>query len=497
MVRFAAMVAALIFFALALPGFAEGEAPVVPVTPVTLPPITVRCSSTKETVRVVLDLPAETAFIDQSTPKSVVVSLALPLATALPPVTMTDPIVTGISVTPDANGQALLTIPLAKARKCRVFTLPATKDKPFRLVVDIIKLFMWETQRALTPAIAYARLEQQTDDRYFTAHIITVQAKDRHVRLGLTAAQGERERVASMVTRANAVCGINGCYFLAHTCPVGFLKVDGQIHSLPLWGRTALALPEKGLPIFGNPTGCWKITLPDGTAQNVADWLDASACATAPEARVINGSMMSRTPANPNGVTAIVHAGTVSARGNAVMPLAPDDLALYLTGDAVKALDVALAVGASVNLMPAVCDEWDKYPNAVGAGPRLLADGKINITGTEERFQPDILSGRAARSAIGLSKGGRVFIVAIEAPGPYGGGATLEELAALLQSLGAYDAMNFDGGGSTTLAIGGETVNYPANSWVRPVASGILVFDDRYTPPAEKPAKTEVMDKAN
>ena len=71
------------------------------------------------------------------------------------------------------------------------------------------------------------------------------------------------------------------------------------------------------------------------------------------------------------------------------------------------------------------------------------------------------------------------MLAVVEGPGVFGGGATLEELANLLLARGAADAMNLDGGGSTGLAIGSETVNYPPGTWIRPVASGVLVFDDR------------------
>jgi exopolysaccharide biosynthesis protein len=47
--------------------------------------------------------------------------------------------------------------------------------------------------------------------------------------------------------------------------------------------------------------------------------------------------------------------------------------------------------------------------------------------------------------------------------------------------------MNLDGGSSSAMAFDGRTVNYPPTTWVRPVASGILVFDDRYPPASPTP----------
>ena len=41
---------------------------------------------------------------------------------------------------------------------------------------------------------------------------------------------------------------------------------------------------------------------------------------------------------------------------------------------------------------------------------------------------------------------------------------TLVELAELMRSLGAWDAMNFDGGGSTAMIVGGRLANVPSDS---------------------------------
>ena len=53
----------------------------------------------------------------------------------------------------------------------------------------------------------------------------------------------------------------------------------------------------------------------------------------------------------------------------------------------------------------------------------------------------------------------------------------LPELAKLLLDLGAHDAMNFDGAGSTTMVVEGKVVNRPSDqAGERPVGSGLLVI---------------------
>ena len=66
------------------------------------------------------------------------------------------------------------------------------------------------------------------------------------------------------------------------------------------------------------------------------------------------------------------------------------------------------------------------------------------------RCRDAICRGVDRRSAVGLAPG-RLLLVAADEPG-----LSLRELAELMAALGAREALNLDGGGSTSLAVGGE-----------------------------------------
>jgi exopolysaccharide biosynthesis protein len=54
---------------------------------------------------------------------------------------------------------------------------------------------------------------------------------------------------------------------------------------------------------------------------------------------------------------------------------------------------------------------------------------------------------------------------------------TIAEIADLLIGLGAVEAINMDGGGSTTMVIDGKVVNSPSDlAGERPVGDALLVF---------------------
>jgi len=59
-------------------------------------------------------------------------------------------------------------------------------------------------------------------------------------------------------------------------------------------------------------------------------------------------------------------------------------------------------------------------------------------------------------------------------------GMTLVELADLMKRVGAWQAMNFDGGGSTTMVINGTLVNVPSDSaGERAVGNALMVVRKR------------------
>jgi len=91
------------------------------------------------------------------------------------------------------------------------------------------------------------------------------------------------------------------------------------------------------------------------------------------------------------------------------------------------------------------------------------------------------------RTAVGYSKNGKFLtIVVVDGRQPfYSQGITLTELASLMIELGAHDAMNFDGGGSSTLVIRGadgkpRILNSPIDLYIpgreRPVANHLGIY---------------------
>lgn len=114
---------------------------------------------------------------------------------------------------------------------------------------------------------------------------------------------------------------------------------------------------------------------------------------------------------------------------------------------------------------------WSTMSEVLGAGPQLVHDGKVALNPAEEGFkEAKILTASAQRSALGITRQGRVLLVTV-------GDATVRELAAMMLELGCKEAMNLDGGASSALYANGLVLTGAGRT-----LSNVLTFR-RYRPP--------------
>src|SRR6266404_5029250 len=111
-------------------------------------------------------------------------------------------------------------------------------------------------------------------------------------------------------------------------------------------------------------------------------------------------------------------------------------------------------------------------------GPQLIKNGRIEITNAAEKILPGFVSDGHPRTAIAKLKSGQILLLAVDGRQPGESiGMSLNMLADLLIEFGATEAINLDGGGSTTMVIRNKLVNKPSDaSGERPVSDAILIY---------------------
>ena len=112
---------------------------------------------------------------------------------------------------------------------------------------------------------------------------------------------------------------------------------------------------------------------------------------------------------------------------------------------------------------------WPAVFDAVGGDPILLLDGAPAQVCASCARQP--------RTAIGVTADGKILLVVIDGRQPrWSRGATLGELRTILRDLGAVDALNLDGGGSSEMVVDGEVVNRPSDGRERRITNAVLIL---------------------
>ncbi len=319
-----------------------------------------------------------------------------------------------------------------------------------------------------------------------------------------------REKVSAMAARqpARVFAAINGDFFNVRTGE----NENNQVIAGEWWKgmrgsdspydafanvRTHFAVDARGRPMMD------RFVL-DGTAIHGPDAVPVLAVNFLPrsgaETSVLFTDRMGETPrdsARPlaeaplrfaarRGDTVVyVQYGAVRRRGGNAIPAGTAVLAAYgprastvarfAPGDTVRiVLRAASRAGEGPDISPALL---------LGGWPRILKDGR-NVAARAAWSEGTLSSNAEARhprSAVGFSRdSATLYLVTVDGRQASSVGMTLIELADFLRKLGAWDAMNFDGGGSTTLVVDGKVVNSPSDpAGERPVGNALLVVARR------------------
>ncbi|MFF4454333.1 phosphodiester glycosidase family protein [Streptomyces goshikiensis] len=156
---------------------------------------------------------------------------------------------------------------------------------------------------------------------------------------------------------------------------------------------------------------------------------------------------------------------------------APGATLLVARGAAAAAELAALRPGDAVAVAARPVTSAGPVPRAAVGGREALV-----VAGVPQDHDGEPNNTAAPRTAVGFSRDGRqVRLVAVDGRQRDSGGLTLTGLGRLMRRLGAYEALNLDGGGSTTLLAGlsGATAlapeNTPSDGTPRPVPNGLVL----------------------
>ena len=289
------------------------------------------------------------------------------------------------------------------------------------------------------------------------------------------------EAVGDMVRRNNALGGINGTFYQANGRPLGLVIKNGEILSEPVYERTAFGINSIG-EILIDRIGWQGELFYKENKSLVLNGVNRSP--SNDQAVLLNKAYGEKAPAlsdntlelivENNRLVKVVKGWEESGRRST---LPENGFIIQIRGEKVD-IAVDFEPGEEIQIQNSFSNEkWNQFDivTAMGAGPNLITDGKIDITGTEEQFQSDILYGRAPRSALGITENNHLLLFTVDGRQQnLSIGMTLTELAEFMLKFDVHDGMNLDGGDSARMAVRGYTMNNPRFN--RNTGSGIIIY---------------------
>lgn len=365
--------------------------------------------------------------------------------------------------------------------------------------------------KTLKPGVEYAEVTKEIGGKSVNMNLLRLDLTK--VRLdvhhAMDAAIGT-EKTSSIATRHGAFAAINAGFFRLDNSvwageAAGVLKIDGQLLSESSNNRIAMGIDnqkKKTIVTFGHIDAKPDLNLKkfgdvgyaiDG--MNREPKLSESILFTqgivTPKLVTNSTQLIIRNGKsncdgellrNSSGETQVPENGYIVVYGpdSNQNPLALIKQIFERRGIQLPAEDTGIPIDACVSMDGISLPSWSvammQAEDIVAGVPQLIQNSKIDITWEQEKASKSFVETRHPRTAVAKLKDGKFLMITVDGRSEASGGIGLQDLAEYLLSLGATDAMNLDGGGSTTMFVDGKVVNKPSDKeGERKVSDAILV----------------------
>ncbi|HET6296537.1 MAG TPA: phosphodiester glycosidase family protein [Kribbella sp.] len=333
-----------------------------------------------------------------------------------------------------------------------------------------------------------------------------------------------RETTSTLATLTGATAAVNAGFFVldpkagAPGDPAGVAVYDGRLVSEPTAGRPALVIGDnargtaverfrwrgelrgagKPLPLDGLNRVPGLIRNCGGTADDLptSKPLHDVTCTDADELIAFDSAYGVSTPSGPGAEVIVDRRDVVSAirpttRGGAI----PEGgRTVQATGNLVAPLLASAKIGKRLEIKASLTDERGRpvqlssRTTIVNGGPELVRDGKLRATPAADGMAPvgnpssyyGWVHKRNPRTIAGVDAQGRTVLITADGRNVDSLGLGIAEAAAVAKSFGLRNAINLDGGGSTTMVANGTVLNTPSDATgERPVGDALVITPTR------------------
>ncbi|MFF7981042.1 phosphodiester glycosidase family protein [Streptomyces sp. NPDC007901] len=331
----------------------------------------------------------------------------------------------------------------------------------------------------------------------------------------------DREKTSTVAARLGSLVGVNGGFFITSDADgvqgtsAGLSVVHGELRSMAAGSRAALILEDGGRRVRVADLSS-TVTVRSGAAVHAVEGINRVpgkvrncgrpgavptalprqdvTCTLADDLVRFTDAFGAPLPTGAGVQVVLDGHGVVVSLGDRGGSVPAGGSVLQGTGAAAAWLTEHAEPGHRLTVREVVRDSSGRQvrlgpdDSVVSAAPTLVEDGRVHIdAATEGTLDPlDLSFGfawsnvRQPRTLAGVDRRGRLLLVTVDGRQPgVSEGFTLAEAAAFMRSLGAVQALNLDGGGSTAMAVHGTLVNTTSDATgERAVGDTVQVLPD-------------------
>lgn len=330
--------------------------------------------------------------------------------------------------------------------------------------------------RAVSAGVEHAEVRREFSGKFVDIDLLRLDLKK--VRIDVKHANDAAigtETTSSIAKRSKAIAAVNAGFFRLDRTPfagdpVGLFMIDGTPLSEPTNDRIQMIVnntPTRTDVRFARAKINQSVTIGKQSFELVGINRERKA----DDVVVYSPEFGATTKTNAEGLELVVIKGVITTIaegvGNAVIPR--NGYVISVSGSRKDAMLSAARDSSTLTLVRT----WDGIPqefqkdrtrlDIVTGVPQLVRSGSVDITWELEKSNRAFVDTRHPRTAVARLKDGKFLFLTADGRTEQSAGLGLEDLAAYLVELGATDAINLDGGGSTTMYLNGRIVNQPSD----------------------------------
>lgn len=344
-------------------------------------------------------------------------------------------------------------------------------------------------EKTLVKGVTYRHIERLYDYGWQNIHVVKADLSEPHLAFNvLRSANGNSflENTYASAVANDTVAAVNADFFAAKRgqsgrgSAVGVEIIDGELRTTPASDEKMHALyqTKDGGIYFNEFNYDITITAPNGNTdkiRHINKYDDLNGIV------LYNRSWNALSLGATYGIIEVVvdenNIVVEKRRFQDPVEIPENGYVLASDLDVYTFLDDNFNVGDEVKIDITTTPDYNAIEKAVGGGGMLVVDGVA-----QKSFSHNI-GGYNPRSAVGIDETGKImYLVVVEGRKSLSKGMTQTQLAELMAELGCYNAMNFDGGGSSLMAIkeDGEQViaNELSDNYKRPVTNSLGIVSD-------------------